>query len=223
MHHTAVVSQSPVPVTSLYIREMQDPGHHPASSLQPPTSWPSQWRSSASPSSSSPVPSSPFLWTPLPSQCWLLLATGGTLIFSKFELSGHISCFFSEDLDSCWLWADSGAGPPVLPLAMPPPQHAPGLEILFRALTSELRWWALMASTSGSARPSPATPSSQSQLQQPLVSCSHTTPAGWTNGIQTLWWKHRSQQPTIKVFILAGLLYLILILLFFKMLLLGKG
>ena len=55
-------------------------------------------------------------------------------------LNGHISSFFSEDLDSCWLWADSGAGPPVLPLAMPPPQHAPGLEILFRALTSELRW-----------------------------------------------------------------------------------
>ena len=51
-----------------------------------------------------------------------------------------IYSFFSEDLDSCWLWADSGAGPPVLPLAMPPPQHAPGLEILFRALTSELRW-----------------------------------------------------------------------------------
>ena len=33
MHHNAVVSQSPVPDTSLYIRGCQDPGHHPASSL----------------------------------------------------------------------------------------------------------------------------------------------------------------------------------------------
>lgn len=54
-------------------------------------------------------------------------------IFPDYDIQ-----LFSEDLDSCWLWADSGAGPPALPLAMLLPPHAPGWEILFRALTSEL-------------------------------------------------------------------------------------